>query len=252
MTLTVTFAGTGDAFGSGGRLQTCVHVRRESGEVFLIDCGATSLVALNRLRLDPGEVRTVFLSHLHADHFGGLPFLILDGQFAGRTDNLLVSGPVGTEDRLVAAMEVFFPGSSAVRRKFRTRTVELAEQGAGIDLPKDVDGVRVRAWLADHPSGAPSFVLRLEVDGLVIAYTGDTAWTDGIVEASAGADLLIAECYYRSKPVPYHLTYDVLLAHAAKLTCKRVILTHMSRDVLDHSADLAYETAADGTVLHLP
>ncbi|WP_163566894.1 MBL fold metallo-hydrolase [Fodinicola feengrottensis] len=251
MTLTVTFAGTGDAFGSGGRLQACIHVRRESGGVFLIDCGTTSMVAMRRLGLDPGEVRTVFLSHLHADHFGGLPFLILDGQFTGRLDNLLVSGPVGTEDRLVAAMEVFFPGSSAVRRKFRTRTVELAEQGAGIDLPKDIDGVRVRAWLGDHPSGAPAFVLRLEVDGKVIAYTGDTAWTDGIIEASAGADLLIAECYYRARAVPYHLTYETLLSYAGKLTCKRVILTHLSCDVRDHRADLAYETADDGLVMRV-
>jgi ribonuclease BN (tRNA processing enzyme) len=249
MTVTVTFAGSGDAFGSGGRLQACIHVRRESGAVFLLDCGATSLVALKRLGLDPGEIRTVFLSHLHADHFGGLPFLVLDGQFSGRTQDLLVSGPVGVEDRLVTAMEVGYPGSSAVRRKFRTRTVELTEQSRDIDLPRDVDGVRVRAWLADHPSGASAFVLRLEFDGVVIAYTGDTAWTDGIVEAAAGADLLIAECYYLEKEIPYHLTLKTLTEHAEKLTCERIVLTHMSTDVLGQ--ELPYEAAHDGLVITL-
>jgi ribonuclease BN (tRNA processing enzyme) len=42
----------------------------------------------------------VFVSHLHGDHFGGLPFLILDGQFSGRTEPLTVAGPPGTADRL--------------------------------------------------------------------------------------------------------------------------------------------------------
>ncbi len=247
--MTVTFAGSGDAFGSGGRLQSCIHVRRESGAVFLLDCGATSLVALKRLGLDPGEIRTVFLSHLHADHFGGLPFLVLDGQFSGRSNDLLVSGPVGLQERIIAAMEVGYPGSSAVRRKFRTRTVELTEQSTGIDLPRMIDGVCVRAWLADHPSGASAFVLRLEFDDVVIAYTGDTAWTDGIIEAAAGADLLIAECYYREKSIPYHLTLKALTDHAAKLSCERVVLTHMSADVLGH--EMPYEAAHDGLVVTL-
>ena len=84
--LTVTFAGSGDAFGSGGRYQACIHIQRPDGfPAVLLDCGATSLSALKHLRLDPGAVEAVFVSHLHGDHFGGLPFLILDGQFSRRT-----------------------------------------------------------------------------------------------------------------------------------------------------------------------
>ena len=70
--VTVTFAGSGDAFGSGGRYQTCIHLRGPDGVAILLDCGATSLTALRACDLDPGEVGTVFVSHLHGDHFGGL------------------------------------------------------------------------------------------------------------------------------------------------------------------------------------
>ncbi len=121
----VTFAGCGDAFGSGGRYQACIHLRRPGRRPVLLDCGATSLSALKACRLDPGEIGTVFVSHLHGDHFGGLPFLILDGQFCGRTSPLAMVGPPAPR-RLGHAMEYLFPGSSAVsplrRRRHRAGT----------------------------------------------------------------------------------------------------------------------------------
>jgi ribonuclease BN (tRNA processing enzyme) len=120
----VTFAGSGDAFGSGGRYQACVHLRGPGQASVLLDCGATSLSALKAAGLDPDEIGTVFVSHLHGDHFGGLPFLILDGQFSRRTSPLTIAGPPGTADHLRQAMEIAFPGSSGVRR--RPETVRAA------------------------------------------------------------------------------------------------------------------------------
>ena len=117
--VTITFAGSGDAFGSGGRFQACIHLRQPAGPPVLLDCGASSLAALKRCDLDPGEVAAVFVSHLHGDHFGGLPFLVLDGQFSHRTRPLSVIGPPGTGKRLHAAMECLFPGSSAAPAPLR-------------------------------------------------------------------------------------------------------------------------------------
>ena len=87
----VRFVGSGDAFGSGGRFQTCIRLQHEAFTV-LVDCGATSLTAMKAQQLDPGEVDAVVISHLHGDHFGGLPFLVLDGQFTRRTKPLTVFG----------------------------------------------------------------------------------------------------------------------------------------------------------------
>lgn len=239
--VTVTFAGSGDAFGSGGRLQACIHLAAAGLPGMLLDCGATSLTALKRRRLDPGAVRTVVVSHLHGDHFAGLPFLILDGQFARRTAPLTVIGPPGTAERLTATMEALFPGSSQVRRRFTTDVTEL-EPGSTVTS----GAVTVRAWAADHASGAPALLLRLDYAGRTIAYTGDTAWTDALPDVAAGADLLIAEAYARHKPIPYHLRVADLVANRARLTARRTIVTHMSADVLDHPADLPYESAHDG------
>ncbi|HEU5320023.1 MAG TPA: MBL fold metallo-hydrolase, partial [Methylomirabilota bacterium] len=138
--VTLTFVGSGDAFGSGGRLQTCLCLRG-GGATLLLDCGATALVGLRRAGLDPGEVAAVALTHLHGDHFGGLPFLVLDGQFSRRTRPLVVAGPPGARARVEAAMEVLFPGSVGVPRRFAVEFVDL-EAGAAVPLP----GARVTAF----------------------------------------------------------------------------------------------------------
>jgi ribonuclease BN (tRNA processing enzyme) len=239
----VRFLGSGDAFGSGGRFQTCIHV--ESGvSQLLLDCGASSLIAMRRFGVDPQAIDTVILSHLHGDHFGGVPFLILDGQFKRRTRPLLVAGPPGVEKRVREAMEVFFPGSTRIERKFETRFVELADRVA-----VDVGPVHVTGFEVSHASGAPPFALRIAGEGKVVAYSGDTEWTESLVDAARGADLFIAEALFYDKRVRYHLDLATLLAHRARLECRRLILTHMGEDVLARLDGLAVEAAEDGKQL---
>jgi ribonuclease BN (tRNA processing enzyme) len=109
----------------------------------------------------------------------------------------------------------------------------------------------IRTWEADHPSGAPALLLRLDLAGKTIAYTGDTAWTAAIADAAADADLLIAEAYYRDKNVPYHLRLADLRARPDQLTARRIILTHMSADMLAARHETALEQAHDGLTITL-
>jgi len=242
----VTFAGSGDAFGSGGRYQACIHVRSPDHPPVLLDCGATSLTALKVRALDPGEIGIVFISHLHGDHFGGLPFLILDGQFTGRTSPLTVAGPPGTASRLRQAMEVLFPGSADAHRRFDVDVLELAPGGT-----RAVAGVEVTSYEVNHPSGAPPLALRLSIGGKIIAYTGDTAWTKHLVAVAAGADLLIAEAYYFDKAVPHHLRHADLASHRHDLTSRRIVLTHLSADMLARPDQPDFDTAYDGLTIQL-
>ena len=156
--VTVTFAGSGDAFGSGGRLQACIHLSADANTGVLLDCGATSLIALARQGIDPNTIATVFVSHMHVDHFGGIPQLILDGQFRRRTAPLTVAGPQGLAARLTDAMEVMFPGSSTVRRRFGVYVIELDPA----DPPRVIGSVTVQAWPVDHGIvGGPFLALRV-------------------------------------------------------------------------------------------
>src|SRR5687768_2161795 len=119
------FLGSGDAFGSGGRFQMCLLLRG-AGDPVLIDCGASSLIAMKQAGIDPSTLGWVLLSHLHVDHFGGVPLLILDGQFSRRLRPLVVAGPPGVRTRIEATMEVFFPGSTSITRRFSTDFIETA------------------------------------------------------------------------------------------------------------------------------
>src|SRR5207253_3390026 len=107
----------------------------------------SSLIAMRRFGVEPQAIDTVILSHLHGDHFGGVPFLILDGQFKRRTRPLIVAGPPGVEARVRAAMEVFFPCSTGVGREFDTRAVELADR-----LTIEAGPARVTGFAVVHAS----------------------------------------------------------------------------------------------------
>jgi ribonuclease BN (tRNA processing enzyme) len=259
-------AGAGDAFGTGGRLQTCLHLqpagpagppgpaqpRGRAGAV-LVDCGATALTGLKRLGLEPGDVSVVAISHLHGDHFGGLPFLILDGQFRRRVRPLHLVGPAGLAGRLTRAMETFFPGSANVRRRFDVHVHELSAGGDPIEIGAGAAVVSVRGFPVDHEAGAPALGLRVTVARRTVAYSGDTSWTDVLIDVADGADLFVCEAYTYDRAVRYHLHLPDLLAHLGRIQCGRILLTHAGPEVLARRAELGAELqlADDGTAIEL-
>ncbi len=241
------FVGCGDAFGSGGRFNTCFHVTGDESN-FLIDCGASSLVALKRSGIVLNDIRTILITHYHADHFGGLPPFMLDAQFfSKRTTPLTIAGPHGLKDWFVRAMETAFPGSSKSQPRFDLHFVELTERKT-----VDVDGLGVTAYLVNHGNpGGPFMAYRIEVENRVVSYSGDTEWTDALIDAGREADLFVAEAYFREKKVPLHLDLATLEAHLPEINPKRLILTHMSDDMLGQRSELPYDCAEDGMTIAL-
>ena len=160
----IRFLGSGDNFGSGGRFQTCIHVDTGKSRV-LIDGGATSLIPMKRAGIRSDEIDVILISHLHGDHFGGIPFFILDAQLISRREiPLVIAGPPGLTQRVREAMEIFYPGSSGIERKFAIEYVEMTEGDN-----KQMEGLTVLPLRVIHGSGAPSYALRVEGAGKIIA-----------------------------------------------------------------------------------
>jgi ribonuclease BN (tRNA processing enzyme) len=244
--VTVTILGSGDAFASGGRFHTSFMVET-NGNGLLIDCGAAAPVSMKRHGVDSSAVDAVVISHLHGDHFGGIPFLALDAQYlAGRTKPLVVAGPPGVSERVTGVMEGLYPGLLGDELKF---PIEYEELRAGD--PANIAGAVVTAYPAKHGGGAPAHSLRVEIAGRTIAYSGDTGWTEGLVEVAAGADLFICEASYYERDTDGHLSYQMLVRRRPDFDCKRMILTHMGDDVLDRLNSLEIEPASDGMQIDL-
>ncbi len=237
----VRFIGSGDAFGSGGRFNTCIMISSLE-EKFLVDCGASSLVALRRFEVAPESLDMILITHLHGDHFGGLPFMVLDAQLISRrTRPLVLAGPMGLEQRLNAAMEALFPGSSNIERNFE---LQFKEWNSG--EPAQLHDVSVTPHQVSHPCGAPPFALRMTCGGKTITYSGDTEWCEGLLEAARGADLFISEACTYDKPIKNHLSFKILEDQRENIGAGRIVITHMNDDMLLRPQELGWEYAEDG------
>jgi ribonuclease BN (tRNA processing enzyme) len=240
------FVGCGDALGSGGRYNTCFHVTGESVN-FLIDCGASSLPALKRLGIVRDDIDLILITHFHGDHFAGLPFLLLDAQFTRRAQPLVIAGPQGIESRLANLMEALFENSSKTKQRFELSVVELKPGET-----KSFDATEVTPFPVVHgESGGPFLAYRIEAEGRVIAYSADTEWTETLIPAGCDADLFIAEAYYYDRVVKNHLSLKTLEAHLPEIRPKRLVLTHMSDDMLGRLDTLDYTAASDGMVVEI-
>jgi ribonuclease BN (tRNA processing enzyme) len=213
----------------------------------LVDCGASALIAMRRFGVDPNTIQSVLISHLHGDHFGGLPFLLLDAQFVSRrTTPLTIAGPPTLSARLQALRETMFPGSTESDLGFQLNIIELEPQ-----VTAQVNGVSVTPYPVRHPSGAPSYALRCQVEHQILCYSGDTEWVPALIKAARGADVFIAECYTFDRKVPFHTSWVSLREHLQKIGAKRVLLTHMSTDMLEQVSIEGAEMAQDGMVLEI-
>ena len=116
----------------------------------------------------------------------------------------------------------------------------------------ELGSMRVTPFHVMHDDRAgPCLGFRLEAEGKVIAFSGDTEWTDALIEIGHEADLFICEAYTRDKPIATHMALSSLERHLGQISPKRLVLTHMSNDMLARRAEIPFETAEDGMIVEL-
>ncbi len=247
MAASVTFAGCGDAFGTGGRFNSCFVVDVEDFR-YTIEFGATSLVALNRVDIDHISIDAVVFTHLHADHCSGIPSMLLDAMLgAKRTKPLIIAGPRETEVRRKEMMDSMLPGSGVMVPEFDLTWIDME-----LMKPNKVgEHLTVTSYPAHHTAETNPTSVRCEAGGKVVSYTGDGAWTKHIPKISKDADLFICESYFYEKPVRFHMNYPDVREHWEEFQAKRTILTHFSREMLPMADKVPEECAHDGLVVEI-
>jgi ribonuclease BN (tRNA processing enzyme) len=245
----LTVVGCGDAFGSGGRFNTCFWLKTAKATL-MVDCGASTPVALKARGLDHGHVDGIILSHLHGDHFGALPFILIEAQLVMRRERpLIIAGPPGARARIEGAIENSFPRALSNRWRFPFEIVEIE-----VGKPTDVIGHQVSTVEVIHQSGAPSTALRISDGRRLFAYSGDTEWTDALVGVADGADLFVVECYGYAGALKGHLSWEILKPKLPSLRAKRTMLTHMNASMLakvDEARAAGLLIAEDGLTVEI-
>ncbi len=242
----VTILGSGDAFGSGGRLQSSYLIESEPA-TFLMDCGSSVLSSLKRLAFDTGGIDFVLVSHLHGDHFGGLPFLLLEYLYENQRQRpLIVAGPEGLAERIQAVYAGLYREAAATPHPFPLE-FHVLEPGRAATL----GAVEVYPFRVPHQTTCVSLGLRVKVDGRHILYSGDSGWSEDFVRHSTGTDLFLCECFLFDTRVEYHINYRELAGHAHRLGCKRLVLSHLGRELLAGRAQVTHECVDDGTVIEI-
>ena len=245
---TITTLGSSDAFNSGGRGNSCFFVVDSVG-AYALDFGPTAPLIARRLGVDLNQLDVVYLTHLHGDHLGGLPSLLIDMIFECRRERpLTIAGPEGTERVVLALCELLYPGTVASHLSFELTFIEWPRRGT-----LKVSGRRVTSWPAQHDLHVMPTSIRIEpLSGLgpCLAFSGDTGWCDSLVEVARGADALICECSFETYVFDGHLSLEEIKNHRQELEVNRLILTHFStasRDAALKSLDaLQIEVADDG------
>jgi ribonuclease BN (tRNA processing enzyme) len=242
----VTVLGSGDAFGAGGRFHSA-YLTEVDGATFLLDCGPSILQAAKRVAWDLGKLDAVLITHLHGDHFGGVPFLFMEYLYeTPRTRPLVIYGPEGTERRVKCLFSALYERSANEPLPFPVIYHEL-EPGQTITLgAASVTAVRVH-----HVPELTAFGYRVEVNGRTLLYSGDTAWTDELAEHARGVDLFLCECSTFETQLDIHVSYPEIASRARELGCRRLVLSHLGRELLRRLDELSLECARDGMTLDL-
>ena len=232
--LDLLFLGSGNAFAAEGRAFSSFLLNGR----YLFDCGPTVLQQLQKAGVPGSDIDVVFISHFHADHFFGLPFLLLDSKYGGRDRDLTIVGPPGVQDQVERLLELGYP--SLLRDTSYARHYREVQDG----IEGEVEGLRFTAARVEHVPGLQCFAYRAEAEGRSLVYSGDTTLCGGLLRLVKGADVVVLECSCQG--VEVHLSpegVEEVTRHAGGAS---VIVTHL--DGADHPHSFAGLIVAEDLV----
>ncbi len=198
--LKIFFCGTGSPLPSKKRAQNCAAVIA-GDRFFLVDVGTGSFETVQAAGMPAGRLAGVFLTHFHSDHIGDLSEANLGSWVTARPAPLAVFGPQGVE-RVIAGENEAFDLDADYRIAHHGKAITPPRSKGMVARPFDGSspvtvlddgGLKVTAFPVKHDPVAPSVGYRFDYQGRSVVISGDTAYSETLIAAAKGADLLIHE-----------------------------------------------------------
>jgi ribonuclease Z len=223
----LTFLGTGGFHATAGYWSSFLI-----GERILVEASPSVLRNMHVAGKDLANVDVIFISHFHADHTFGWPFVLFTSYRDRRKSDLWVVGPPGIGDfleRMLAAgaLDHVVAYARSSPDAFKLHYVEVDEG------PQEAGGVQFRAVKVDHDPVLDCYGFLIEVDGKTVGYSGDTTLCPGLREIAAKSDTLVMECNAHHSKSPVHLTFDDVRVIRSEYPDLPIVITHRSHDVDD-------------------
>ncbi|HKA19356.1 MAG TPA: MBL fold metallo-hydrolase [Blastocatellia bacterium] len=240
----LTILGSGTIVPDGSRNSSGYFVELPDARIML-DCGAGTLHALARYQLPWEQMTHLFVSHFHADHIGELASLLFAFSYGTKTTRskpFTIIGPHGLQG-VLDALETAF-GGKLLKTKFPLNMRMLGPDEA-LQL-----GNESELSVCKTLHTAESLAVRIDANNHSLCYTGDTAYSEALVDFFNGADALISECSFR-EPRDYvrHLSVSEAARLAARANVSTLILTHFYFDVDEEHLEAEVQKEYSGNII---
>ena len=204
-------------------------------------------MALKQNQISTASIHSILISHFHGDHYGGIPFFLIDAFYEEqRTEPLKIAGPPGVQNRVFSALENLYPGIDPTGFSYKIEFFEYSPPD-----PVHLDDLVIQAFEVIHAPDSLPHAIKVQVNDKILAFSGDTGWVDSLPEIADQSDLFICESNFYDTVMDMHLSYLRIEEARPELNCRKLILNHLGSEMLENLDKVQIDCASDGQKIQL-